>query len=227
MKLRRPPLLASILALIGIAILCGLGTWQLQRLAWKNDIISKLNTAYASKDAPAIESLAINEDDFIYASAEGIFLADKALLIGPKTHDNKIGHDLIVPLKLKDSTLLVNMGWTDGALETLPIHHVNGKHVRVEGLARKSSWNAFTPANNPATNEWYKPDITEIAAVRNLENPLPVFLYAERASYKFDASFPNNERWHPNNNHLQYAAFWFTMAGILVVIFVLRFVKPR
>jgi len=220
------PFWATLLTLLGIAILCALGTWQLQRLAWKNDILQKLDTAYESEKSQKMDTADFKDGEFRYGEIGGIFMPDKAILLGPKTKDSKIGYDLIAPIKHKKGTILVNMGWTESSkLEDLPIYYVSGKFVRFEGLARKPGWNSFTPDNDPAENLWYKPDIEEIAAVKELKNPLPFMFYAERSSYKFDGQFPNNQRWSPNNNHFQYALFWFFMAGALALIYVLRFVR--
>ena len=222
--LRRPPLAALLLALLGVAILCGLGTWQLQRLQWKNEILAKLETAYAEQDAQPLDTENFGPRDFRYGRVSGIFRTDKALLLGPRTRNGKIGNDLLVPFDLGNTTIIVNMGWADGTLASQPIHHLNGRQVWFEGLARAPDWNAFTPENDPARNVWYRADTQAIANAKNLGSTLPFILYAERASHKFDAAFPNNERWQPNNNHAQYAMFWFSMAGILIVVFALRFI---
>ncbi|MCB1563154.1 MAG: SURF1 family protein [Alphaproteobacteria bacterium] len=212
-------LLSSIVILAAFTALCALGIWQVKRLAWKEGIISKLDAAYAhTADSAPLDLTSIQPGDYSYGWVEGIFMPDKALLLGPRTREGRIGNDLIVPLKIKDRTLLINMGWTDAALEDLPITHVQDKKIRFAGLAFTPSWNRFTPDNDPAQDLWFKPDIQEIAQVRGLANSFPFILYAQEASYKFDATFPNNTKYYPNNNHLQYAIFWFTMAFLLLIM---------
>jgi surfeit locus 1 family protein len=199
--------------------LCALGIWQIQRLAWKEAIIAKLDAAYAyTTEPPSLDLAAIQPGDYSYGRVEGLFMPDKALLLGPRTREGRIGNDLIVPLQIESRTLLINMGWTDAPLASLPIGHVQNKTIRFAGLAFTPSWNHFTPDNDPARALWYKPDIQEIAQARGLEDPFPFILYAQDASYKFDAMFPNNTKHYPNNNHLQYAVFWFTMAFLLLVM---------
>lgn len=223
MTVKKPPLIATILTLLGITILCALGTWQVQRLEWKRNIIKALDTAYDSKNTYTPDLT----KSFSYGRVEGKFLADKAFLIGPYVRDSKVGNNLIVPILLaNEQTLLVNMGWSPWNLESMPIYHANGKNVSFDGITRKPSWNNFTPENKPEKNVWHKLDIKEIAQAKQLKNPAPVIFYAESSNYKFDAAFPNNERQYPNNNHLQYAIFWYTMAAILIIIFYIRFIKP-
>ena len=221
------PFWATTLTLIGVITLISLGTWQLQRLAWKNDLIEQLNTAYESENSATLDLENINPDGFTYGRVSGTFLPHKAILLGPRTRNKEIGHDLLVPLKVSNRTLIINMGWTKYSLDELPIYHLKNKNVWFEGLVRTPKWNSFTPENVPAENLWYKADINEIAEVKDLKSPYPFVLRAENASHKFDAAFPNNERLMPNNNHMQYALFWFSLALSLIVIYVLRFIVKR
>lgn len=218
------PIWATIFMLLGLCILCALGTWQLKRLKWKAGIIEKLNTAYAGEASQLLDLANIEEQDFSYGRVGGIFMPDKAILLGPRTRNGNIGHDLIVPLKHPDGALLVNLGWTNRDINDLPIYHLKDQQVWFEGLARWPDWNYFTPENKPEENLWYRADTAEMTTAQNLKNPFPFLFYAENSSHKFDATFPNNARWYPNNNHLQYTLFWFSMAGILIMIYVLRFI---
>lgn len=225
--LQKPPALPTLLTILGVAILCGLGTWQVYRLAWKTEIIARLDAAYGGERSKPLDIKAFEDEMFGFGRLEGIFLPEKALLIGPKTRDGEIGKDLIAPLKTPQGTVLIDMGWTQYPLDELPIYHLSGKKVWFEGLAYRPTWNSFTPENDPQNDVWYKPDTEEIARDKNLENVLPFMFRALHASHKMDAQFPNNEPWYPNNNHLYYTIFWFTMAGVMIVIYALRFIIKK
>ena len=217
------PFWATFLTLLGLCILCALGTWQIQRLTWKNDLISRLDAAYESSASTALDLDNINQD-YVYGRIKGRFMPDNALLLGPRTQDKKIGHDLIVPLKTGNRTLLINMGWSDWPLGEMPIHHLQNRNVWFDGMIITPGWNSFTPPNEPDKNMWYRLDVKEIAETKQISDPYPFILRAEHASHKFDAAFPNNKRIYPKNNHLQYAIFWFAMAAALLTIYMLRFV---
>jgi surfeit locus 1 family protein len=220
------PFWATLLTILGVVILCILGSWQIQRLTWKNDIIAKLESAYKNPlESPALSEL--KEDGFIYASIKGRFLFDKSILLGHTIQDEQPGQFLITPLQTKQGTLLINMGFNPSTekLEDHFLKSYTGENITFTGLIRKPHWNSFTPENVPENDIWYRPDIFQIATAKDLKNPIPFMMYADSASQKFDAQFPNNTLWQPNNNHAQYAFFWFTLAGALVVIYVLRFLK--
>lgn len=227
--IRKLPLWGTILTFLGLIILCGLGGWQLQRLEWKQNTLNQLEEAYEGNGAAGIFQHAFTGGKFIYGTAEGTFLPDKAIKLGPRSRDGAISHDLIVPLIVGEQTLFVNLGFNHFPDQPPPIDAYQGQTIQFEGLARAPDWNSFTPDNKPDEGLWYKADLEQMAAAKDLPPPHAYMLYAERASVKFDAQFPNNQRWSPNNNHLQYAFFWFGMALALVVVYLLRFVviKPK
>jgi surfeit locus 1 family protein len=207
----------------GVIILCGLGTWQLKRLAWKTGIIKSLNAAYNNPETLPLTPESLSTQDFVYGSVTGTFIPDKALLLGPRIQDGEIGNHLIVPLITSANTsTLINLGWTSEPLSSFQLPTAK---IQISGLARKPDWNSFTPDNNPAEDKWYKGDITEIATLKNIENPASYMLYADKTSIKIENNLPNNPRWEPQNDHAGYAIFWFSMALALLVIYWLRFVK--
>ena len=221
---KRIPFWASFLTVIGVVVLCGLGTWQLQRLAWKTDIIAGLEAAYDSQSGATVFAQGFTGGEFIFGTVEGTFLPSKLVKLGPRTGGGTISYDVLVPLAIGESVLFVNLGLNPEPYKKLKLSEFENKTIRFEGLARVPGWNSFTPENEPENERWYRADIQQMAAVRNLDNPLPHILYAETASEDL-GPFPHNTRWMPKNNHLQYALFWFTMAGALVVVYVLRFIR--
>jgi surfeit locus 1 family protein len=229
-KTHRISIWATLLTLLGLAILITLGTWQLQRLEWKNDMIAQLDRAY-NQDTPQALDLNEPEQNYAYGRISGTLLTDKAFILGPPfMRDEKPGYNMMVPIKNGEHTLLVNMGWTPDALEDQPLQGLNGKTVSFHGLIKRSRWNAFTPANIPEKDVWYRLDMKEIAAAKGLENLYPSPLIADQSSHDFGEAFFSEEaknRPSPNNNHLQYVFFWYAMAGALALIYILRFVVKQ
>jgi surfeit locus 1 family protein len=212
-----------------VAILLGLGTWQVQRLHWKNEIIAKLEEAYDQKpppflDAARLEGLSHEEHPFSFGEAEGHFLRDKAILLGPRTDDGRLGYHLIVPLETKENkTLLVNLGWvsdmwkdnTEGRLADLPL-----TPVKITGAVRKPDWTTFTSKNSPSNDLWFRADIGEIAAAKELAAPYPFFLYATETQPLVPDDIKRHAAdWFPRNKHLEYALFWYGLAVIMTGIY--------
>lgn len=224
----RVPFKETLMTGICVAILCGLGTWQIQRLHWKNDIIADLERSYAKGDRQDLSQTIRSDvdsgkDAFGYGSVQGHFLRDKAVLVGPRILDGRSGYYLLVPMTMDDDArpLFVNTGWVsdmwndtlDERLALLPAE------VSVRGLIRHPDWSSFTSKNSPANDLWFRPDPIEIAAAKDLKNPYGIILYADRIDPPLQDVVANEERWLPRNKHLQYALFWYALALAMLGVY--------
>jgi surfeit locus 1 family protein len=237
---RKIPVLPTIVTLIAVLILCGLGKWQLDRLAWKTDILTNLEKArqYDQQKTPlssdTLKSVT-SQTDFKAGFIEGRFHNDKETTVGPRTYRGIAGYHIITPFEMQDGTIiLVNRGWVSE--EYLPQSErrefLREGQTKVFGMARPSEKaNRFTPDNKPNQNEWYHVDVAQIAKYNGFHDHdiSPYIFYSEKLN-KYYQGFPvpHDPAWAPNNNHLGYALFWFTMAGVLLIIYYLRFLrKPK
>jgi len=222
------PFWATLFTVLGVAVLCTLGAWQIQRLAWKETVINKLDAAYETPITnPDLSNM--DEDEFVYGEIKGRFIFEKSILLGHTIKDENPGKLLITPLETPQGTILINLGFNpnEQPLNDHLLNVYNNETMSFTGIIRKPSWNSFTPDNIPEENIWYRLNVPQIAADKDLQNPIPFVMYADSASQKFDGDFPNNTRWEPNNNHAQYALFWFSLAGALIIIYGLRFLKKQ
>lgn len=223
-------LLPTLLTLAAMALLCGLGFWQLQRLEWKQNLMAQLDAEY-EKDAAQVTLRPEDiEGDFDYrrGTLYGSYDFDKQILIGPRVYKNIPGRHVYTPLRLQDgSHILVNRGWVpnDWRFENeTAAARALASEGKVTGLLRKDSErNPFTPPNDPLKNAWYFPDVAEIARVKSIDNLRPGIFSLERQETEGDYPIPMTQRPDIPNNHLQYAIFWFAMAGIAFIIYLLRF----
>ncbi|MFA5592817.1 MAG: SURF1 family protein [Micavibrio sp.] len=226
------PLGATIMTLCGMAILASLGTWQLQRLAWKNAIIEKLEAGYdgMGEQAPlSPEQLAAWEAEpapIGYGAISGSFARGKAVLLGPRTHNGRAGYHLLLPLEPEEEageeeeaahaggrSLIVNAGWVDelwkdSLEERLALFPAN---VTARGAIHKPDWSRFASRNAPAADIWFRADIGEIAAAKSINAPYPFVLYADSIEPPLHQLIPHQERWLPRNKHLHYAIFWYAL----------------
>ncbi len=207
-----------------LCVLVYLSSWQFQRLEWKKDIIQKLDSEYQKDPLQNVYSYAkLNalgdiEQPIRYGQVRGKFIFEKQILVGPKPQNNKIGYQVITPLKIKNNEyILVNRGWVDNddIPKLRPITELTS--FSVNGVIRKPDWNSFTPDNSPENDIWTKLDIENIARAKDIKNIAPVMMYAEN---DFDyITVPHSKKWYPRNKHSQYALFWACMALALIVVF--------
>ena len=223
----------TLAVLAALALLLGLGAWQVQRLGWKTDLIARAEAGLA---APPVALPAAGTDlealDFRLVTARGAYLHDAAFAFGLSASNGEPGGRLITPLRLDDGrVVLVDRGWLPEALlpPNVPEGLRQSGQVTLEGVARwrggpGRGW--MTPADQPERRRWFGWDIAAMG--RALGTPLlPVVLVLERS--EGPAGLPQAQRVAVDfrNNHLGYALTWYGLAAALLVIFVLSSsVKP-
>ncbi len=227
--LRRPPAMASLMTVAALCLLCALGTWQVQRAQWKAAILARMDEAAARDpmENPLTSGSIAKAPDFETGVARGVFLHDLEVAVGPRTREGVAGYHILTPFRLADGAIMfVNRGWVPPdrrAASTRPDSLVKGPTF-VAGILRSPEKDSrFVPDNDPARDAWYRLDPDVMAAARGLPRPLPKILYAQHE--ESTAPFPahGDLLTRPPDNHRAYAAFWFTMAGALALVFALRF----
>ena len=180
-------LLAPTLAtLVMAAFLVGLGVWQLQRLAWKEQLVREIDertTAAPRAPCPRAQagpncdrpdyglSARLGDRDLRYHAAEIHVFRPLGKSRGPA---HGIGDLVLTPLRLDDGgTVIVNRGFVpveklDPA--TRPDGQVQGR-VTVTGLMREpETRNLFTPDDDPTRNQWFTRDPIAMAAFLHLRD---------------------------------------------------------
>lgn len=224
----RPAWLLLALTILAFLVLLGLGTWQIERLQWKEALVA---ARHAAVTAPAIDppaDLATARGlEFRHIRVAGRFVHDKELYVGATSEQGLPGYFVVTPLARPDgSTLLVNRGWIPEARRnpaTRAAGQVEGP-VTVEGLLRlppegRPSW--FIPDNSPTRNYWFYVDVPAMADAAGLARVLPYYIDADNAPNPGGLPIGGQTRLTLPNDHLQYAITWYALALALVVIYFL------
>lgn len=216
------PLLATLLTVCAVAVLCALGSWQVQRLQWKNNLIAQMESARAAgpEDAAFTD---ITGDAPLYVRLRGQYGAVK-FHVGPRTYEGEVGSHVFVPFAVNGGAVLVNRGWIPQGQEE-NMWPPEGE-ATVTGLLRlPERGNPFTPPNDPEKGAWFRADPAQMARAAGIDEIASLVMYAENESPESTSLQPVRAalQWSPPNDHFQYAVFWFAMAGVLLVIYYLRF----
>ncbi len=232
----RAPWVRITLAVLALALFVGfmsLGFWQVQRRAWKLDLIERVDQRVhaAATPAPAAgqwPTLTVPNDEYRHVSLQGTFLYEREALVQAVTELGS-GFWVITPLQLADgSTVLVNRGFVPPqarARSARQVPEVAGP-TSVAGLLRFTEpGGGFLRHNDAAADLWYSRDVAAIGAARGLQNVAPYFVDADAvvadpaAARSLDAP-----QWPVagltvisfKNNHLVYALTWFGLALMVV-----------
>ncbi|CAA2107643.1 hypothetical protein MBUL_04263 [Methylobacterium bullatum] len=211
---------SGVLTLLAVVAFAALGTWQLQRRAWKHDLIARVDARVHADAVPAPSrtdwpALDVGADAYKRVVATGTFADDRETLVQAVTELGG-GFWVMTPLVGTDgSTILVNRGFVPAQMRE-PVTRERGRRTgetRVTGLLRMSEpGGGFLRHNDPAADRWFSRDVAAIAASRGLGQTAPYFI---------DADAEPNPGGYPvggltvvafSDNHLVYALTWYALA---------------
>nr|WP_245926829.1 SURF1 family protein [Breoghania corrubedonensis] len=212
--------MVSVFILIGIVAGSALGVWQVQRRAWKLDLIDRVETRVhqPAKPAPGPDTwptISRDGDEYRHVRVTGHFLNDKETLVRAAT-DLGSGYWVLTPLEsARGFTVLVNRGFVPPERKD-PATRAQGlldATASVEGLLRISEpKGGFLRSNDPAGGRWYSRDVTAIAKARGLKNVAPYFIDAGAAPNPGGYPVGGLTKVSFYNHHLSYAITWFTLS---------------
>jgi surfeit locus 1 family protein len=225
---------ATMLAFACAAILIGLGVWQLDRKAWKENLIATINSrlAHAPEDLPPRANwprLREDGDEFRRVTFPAEFLDGEEALVytagSPLRPDVKgPGYWVFSPARLAGgSIILINRGF-------VPIDRKDPA-TRAEGTPRGTidlvgvmRWpeprSNFTPADDPSNNVWFLRDSNSIATFKKWTTAAPFYVDQEGPAPAGGLPKPGKLEVHLPDNHLQYAITWFGLALALAGVYV-------
>ncbi len=226
---RRLPVATGILVLIALAILISLGTWQVERLHWKEGLLADIAERPVAAPVPLadIEAMAAASGDIEYrkVTATGRYINNKERHFFA-TWRGQTGYYIYTPLELADGrALFVNRGFVPFENKE-PEMRMQGQltdQQTVTGLARqklpgKPSW--VVPENDVAKNIFYWKDLDVMAESVGLDKARVIPFFVDADSTPNPAGLPIGGVTQVDlpNDHLQYAFTWYGLAAVLVVV---------
>lgn len=211
----------GVMATAMLVVLLGLGTWQVERLHWKQDVLAQIARAEAG---PAVK-LPAEPEPYTKVQVTGHLRGDLSASYGAEVRDTpagtQLGTYLIEPLERGDGdAILVDRGWVPDK-RPQPIARPEGD-VTLEGYVRPSDTpGLFSATDNPAIRQFYTLNATAIGAALGLRQVAPFILVALGPAPPEHYPDPARHLPRPPNDHLSYAITWYGLAIALVVIFVL------
>jgi surfeit locus 1 family protein len=231
--------IAKPIILLGtLAILLSLGTWQVQRLHWKEGLLSDIAERRVAPPVPlsTIEAMAASGGDIEYrnVTTTGRYLNNKERHFFA-TYDGASGYYIYTPLQLDDGRyLFVNRGFVPYDAKE-PEMRVDGQltgQQTVTGLARaklpgKPSY--IVPDNDLAKNIFYWKDLDVMASSDGLDKSkvIPFFVDADKTPNPSGLPIGGVTIVDLPNDHLQYAFTWYGLAAALVAITAISWYRKR
>ncbi|KAH0590988.1 hypothetical protein H2248_001100 [Termitomyces sp. 'cryptogamus'] len=233
-KPRRESLITPTMLLIGFipVFTFALGTWQLQRLKWKVNLIDELEEKLQLQPLSLPRRINLSAiPEFVYrkVSLRGKWDHDHTLLLAPRVREGVHGVHVVTPLiRENGSTVLVDRGFVSNDFVST-FQNEDGE-VEITGMLRTSQpRNTFTPDNRPDEGKWYWTDVESMAEYVGGEKAgvQPVFVeqifegHAGEAGTRLLKGIPIGRA--PTidlrNAHLSYVITWYALSGLTAFMF--------
>ena len=109
----RPDFWPTVFLVPALALMIGLGVWQLERLAWKTDLIDRIERGLAAPPVPLPARLDDPGFDYRRVTVTGRFDAVHAFPLLARVHDGAAGIQVVTPLLRDDDgpAVMINRGW--------------------------------------------------------------------------------------------------------------------
>ena len=235
--LRAGLVVPSLFALAALVTFIGLGTWQVERKAWKEALIDALERRLSapptalppreqwSKLEPAADefrrakfsaTLVPGQEALVYASGSAL----RSDVSGP-------GYWVFAPAQVASGgVVVVNRGFVPEGRQD-PATRAAGVTTGDADLVGVMRWpesrGAFSPQDDPGRNLWFVRDPIAIAAAKSWGEVAPFFVELESPQPQSGLPRAGALKVNLRNEHLQYAITWYGLALVVMVMFGLWF----
>ena len=213
-------LLFKIFVFLFITLFCTLGTWQLYRLQWKQDVINQISEGL--KSTPIKYSQDIRKN-YQKVTLVGEYDFKSQIYLYSLNDKGQPGFDVVTPFETtKKENVLVNRGWIKKELKNHS--DINILSNNVTGMLRQANRkNFFTPDNDINKNIWFSVNLEDVQKITGKKfNEFIVYLDDKNINTpkpkKITVDLPNN--------HLKYALTWYSIS-ISIFAYFLYFRKKN
>jgi surfeit locus 1 family protein len=217
----RPRAWAFLAAAAACAAGIALGNWQAGRASEKRALGAKLEQAFRS---PPIEigSQAGLPGNLVskHVAAKGRFVDERTIYLDNKLRRGRPGYEVVTPLRLDGTHVLVNRGWVPAgrSREKLPQVPAPGGEVRVEGLALARIPHALELGQSAPGKVRQNLDVQSFEQETGLRFQPIVIEQHSPAPDGLLREWPRPDA--GIEKHESYALQWYSLAGLALVLFV-------
>ena len=210
----------SIFVFFFIILFCSLGTWQIYRLQWKQNLINQISQGL--KSSPVQYSSNIKKN-YQRVTLNGEYHFENQIYLYSLNDKGKPGFDVITPFKtIRKENVLINRGWIKKNFKNNS--EINLPSKKIIGLLRPANRkNPFTPDNNINKNIWFSINLEDVYKITGKKfNKFIVYLEDQN----IEIPKPKKITVKVSNNHLKYAITWYSIS-ISILFYYLYFRKKK
>ena len=188
-----------------------LGTWQLQRLQWKKELILQISKSYDK----AAQKFEVNSKLYSKVKIEGKIIA-QPILVHNLGNKGQYGYDVYIPIETNEIIILTRAGWIEKKFK-FSFSNLNVNISLDAILLKPKRKNIFTPDNSDDLIFFIDMKTLQLNFQKKL---LP--LIAENRSNSFEKyNLKKPDKIELPNNHLQYALTWYSLCFVIIIAFLI------
>jgi len=204
--------LFSVFIIFFIFVFIGLGTWQIIRLNWKNNLILEIENSLKN---PPVELAQSKKENFLKIKASGSIDFDKQIYLYNLNESGTPGFEVINPITIGDENFLINRGWIPFEKKgTQEINVFDQKNI-IGTLRLQGRKNIFKPDNDLDENYWFSLNREDILKFTG-KNFSKYIIYLD-GNYQLPR--PKKITANISNNHQKYAITWFSLALSILLLY--------
>jgi len=204
--------LFSVFVIFFILVFISLGSWQIIRLNWKNNLILEIES---SLKKPPVQLSETNVTNFLKIKTSGSIDFDKQIYLYNLNENGTPGFEVINPIIIDSKNYLINRGWIPfKKKDSEEIYEFDENNI-IGTLKSQGRKNIFKPDNDIKENYWFsldREDILEFTG-KKFSNYI-IYLDGNYQSPK-----PKKITANISNNHKKYAITWFSLAISILLLY--------
>jgi surfeit locus 1 family protein len=204
--------LFSVFVIFFILVFISLGSWQIIRLNWKNNLILEIENSLKN---PPVELSKANQENYLKIKTSGLIDFDKQIYLYNLNDNGTPGFEVINPILVNNENYLINRGW-------IPFEKKNSKEINffdenniIGTLKLQGKKNIFKPNNDIEENYWFSLNRDDILKFTGKE-------FSEYLIYlggNYELPKPKKITANISNNHKKYAITWFSLAISILLLY--------
>jgi len=204
--------LFSVFIIFFILVFIALGSWQIIRLNWKNNLILEIENSL--KNSP-VELTKSTKENYLKIKTSGSIDINKQIYLYNLNENGKPGFEVINPILIDNANYLINRGWIPfEKKDSQEINFFDEKNI-IGTLKLQGRKNIFKPDNDLEKNYWFSLNRDDILKFTGKE--FSKYIIYLDGNYKLPV--PKKITANISNNHKKYAITWFSLAISILLLY--------
>ena len=204
--------LFSVFIIFFILVFIALGTWQIIRLNWKNNLILEIENSLKN---PPVELSQSNKQNYLKIKTSGHIDFEKQIYLYNLNDSGTPGFEVINPILIDGENYLINRGWIPFEKKDMPEINIFDQNNIVGTLKTQGRKNIFKPDNDIKENYWFSLNREDISKFTGKK--FSKYIIYLDGNYQFPR--PKKITANISNNHKKYAMTWFSLAISILLLY--------